>query len=330
MRRELPSHPHIEHLKKQAKDLVDGHRRAEAEALDRIIRHLPAFARLSPDEAARAPFALHDAQSTIAREYGFASWSDLRAEVQRRASPAVPDSLLRAMAGRPLPGDVTAALQEAWDARGPALAPSRASLPLLALRDALLTPGAVAPIRVARPASLAAVAAAMAAPPSLIAVITQRDTAVEVPRLEDLHPVGCVATVKKRVDSQPGVYVVLEGQWWAELEVLEESTDGDCARAVVHPCDAGDDLTEPERAALFDSLRERAHALARGMPQPERVVALVDSVRTLERLSDLIVANLPVPVEDKVRYASRPTLRDRLRAAIALCDAMIAASAAPR
>ena len=82
MRHELPAHPHIDHLKKQAKDLLDGHKSAEREALERIVVHLPAFARLSVEEAAKAPFALHDAQSTVAREHGFASWNELREEVE--------------------------------------------------------------------------------------------------------------------------------------------------------------------------------------------------------------------------------------------------------
>ena len=101
MRHELPRHPHIDHLKKQAKDLLDGHRRGDAEALARIVASLPAFARVSEKDAARAPFALHDAQSVVAREYGFPSWRELRAEIERRGSQGVPDSLLRALAGTP-------------------------------------------------------------------------------------------------------------------------------------------------------------------------------------------------------------------------------------
>jgi hypothetical protein len=91
----------------------------------------------------------------------------------------------------------------------------------------------------------------------------------------------------------------------------------------VHPFEVGGEMADAERDDLVDSLRQRAHLLARAMPQPERVVALVDSIRVPARLSDLIVANLPCPVDDKARYAAEPTLRDRLRAAIALCDAQL-------
>jgi hypothetical protein len=66
--RQLPSKPNLEHLKSQAKDLLDAHRRGEPEAFSRIRAAVPAFAHMSDEALARAPFALHDAQSAIARE----------------------------------------------------------------------------------------------------------------------------------------------------------------------------------------------------------------------------------------------------------------------
>jgi hypothetical protein len=329
MRRELPNHPHIDHLKKQAKDLLDAHKRGETDALERIVTHLPAFARLTTEQARAAPFALHDAQSAIARECGFASWNELRAEVERRASRAVPDSILRAIAGRPLPPDVRAGLVEVWDARGPAEPPPEdrsVGLPLLAFRGAVLTPGAVAPIHVARASSIAAIEAAMDEPSPRIAVLTQRDAATDDPGAADLHPVGCVAVVKKRIATEVGVFIIVEGQWWAELETLTPAGDPLYPVAKVRPFRVHEDLGEDDRNALVASLRERTHVLARGMPQPDRVTALVDSIRAPDRLADLVVANLPGPVEDKLGYACRPTLGGRLRAAIAMCDALITAS----
>jgi hypothetical protein len=331
MRRELPNHPHIDHLKKQAKDLLEAHQRGEVEALERIVLFLPAFARLSPEEAARAPFALHDAQSTLAREYGFPSWKDLRAEVERRGSSAVPDAVLRALMGKPLPAAVTAAISAAWEGRGASVPPpeGRVVLPLVAMRGAMLSPGAVAPIHVARASSMAAIDAALASTPPLLAVVAQRDATVEEPDLADLHAVGCVATVKSRVPAEAGTFIVVEGQWWVALDEVTPAREERRAwsTATVHAIEVSEDLADEERDALVGKLRERATALAQRMPQPERVVALVNSIRVPVRLSDLIVANLPCALDDKARYASETTLRDRLEAAIALCDAQLAAVA---
>ena len=59
------------------------------------------------------------------------------------------------------------------------------------------------------------------------------------------------------------------------------------------------------------------------MPQPERVAALIDSIRRPAGLADLVVANLPCPLEEKARYAALRSLGERLRAAIALCEAQL-------
>jgi len=79
--RKLPDRPNLEQLKKQAKSLLNDAQAGDSDALARF-RALPAFsaaAAISPHA-----LALHDAQSVIAREYGFTSWNALRDEVEAR------------------------------------------------------------------------------------------------------------------------------------------------------------------------------------------------------------------------------------------------------
>ena len=80
----LPERPNLEQLKKQAKSLLHAARAADATALERF-RLLPAFARKTLAERSAAGLALHDAQSVIAREYGFESWNALREHVEERS-----------------------------------------------------------------------------------------------------------------------------------------------------------------------------------------------------------------------------------------------------
>jgi len=80
----LPERPNLEQLKKQAKSLLHAAQANEAVALQRFAA-LPAFARMSAAERAALTYALHDAQSVIAREHGFASWNALREEVEARS-----------------------------------------------------------------------------------------------------------------------------------------------------------------------------------------------------------------------------------------------------
>ncbi len=81
----LPERPNLGHLKKQAKDLLALYRSGEPAAFARLRDALPAAAG-KDDEAIRAlGLRLHDAQSAIAREYGFASWAELDAFVAARS-----------------------------------------------------------------------------------------------------------------------------------------------------------------------------------------------------------------------------------------------------
>jgi ankyrin repeat protein len=74
----LPDRPSLGHLKKQAKDLIRLYRNRDPDAIARFRRALPAAAGGTDDQIASREFRLHDAQSCVAREYGFASWMDLR------------------------------------------------------------------------------------------------------------------------------------------------------------------------------------------------------------------------------------------------------------
>jgi ankyrin repeat protein len=81
----LPDRANSDHLKKQAKDLLRLYRGGDADAVSRFGRALPAALTLSGDEIAARGFRLHDAQSCVAREYGFSSWAELMTTVEARS-----------------------------------------------------------------------------------------------------------------------------------------------------------------------------------------------------------------------------------------------------
>jgi hypothetical protein len=56
----LPDNPNLDHLRRQAKDLLAGLRDSDPHA------------------------SLADAQASLAEQYGFRTWTDLKAEVDRR------------------------------------------------------------------------------------------------------------------------------------------------------------------------------------------------------------------------------------------------------
>ncbi|MEO3748192.1 phosphotransferase [Plantactinospora sp. B5E13] len=80
----LPDNPHLDHLRQQAKDLLAGLRDVEPTA------------------------SLADAQASLARQYGFRTWTALKAEVDRRRgrSDVAAPALARALADRYRLGEV--------------------------------------------------------------------------------------------------------------------------------------------------------------------------------------------------------------------------------
>ncbi len=110
----LPNRPDIDQLKRQAKELLAAYRRGAPEAVDRFRKALPAAAGSRHDAIVALKLRLHDAQSCIAREHGFASWADLRAFVEavrmhERDPAALPLAFLRLVYSSDIAGGMTRA-----------------------------------------------------------------------------------------------------------------------------------------------------------------------------------------------------------------------------
>src|SRR6266478_7338852 len=88
--RRLPSNPNLDHLKYQAKDLLRDHVGRDLGVAQRIREFHPRFNRATDTEIFDTQLSLGDAQLTIAREYGFPSWTRLKQHVEK---PAVSDRL---------------------------------------------------------------------------------------------------------------------------------------------------------------------------------------------------------------------------------------------
>src|SRR5215468_9142201 len=71
----LPDRPSLESLRKQAKKLARDVAKGDDEAVARVRTQIPNV---------DMPLTQRNAQLVIAREYGFAGWQDLTAEVSKR------------------------------------------------------------------------------------------------------------------------------------------------------------------------------------------------------------------------------------------------------
>ncbi|HEY2499224.1 MAG TPA: ankyrin repeat domain-containing protein [Candidatus Angelobacter sp.] len=78
----LPARPSLEQYKKQAKELLQACRAAEAEAVSRMKASHPGFNSLPDNEFQNSKIVLADAQLVIAREHGFEGWSKFAKRVE--------------------------------------------------------------------------------------------------------------------------------------------------------------------------------------------------------------------------------------------------------
>jgi uncharacterized protein (TIGR03067 family) len=79
----LPARPNLEHLRQQAKVLLQAMREGDAPTARMFIEHLPDARGLETEAVRQAGFRLADAQLVIARRTGFGSWPALARHVQQ-------------------------------------------------------------------------------------------------------------------------------------------------------------------------------------------------------------------------------------------------------
>ena len=79
----LPPNADLKHLKHQAKDLLNARTERDSQSAQRIREFHPRFKHATDSAIFDARFSLADAQLSIARERGFASWPKLKRRVDK-------------------------------------------------------------------------------------------------------------------------------------------------------------------------------------------------------------------------------------------------------
>ena len=197
----------------------------------------------------------------------------------------------------------------------PAPNPVQAELPadvliLVAVRDAVLFPGAVIPLAATRQATIEALQTA-ARESRHVAVVLQRDPAVESPAFTDLHGIGTEARLLRYITAPDGTHhAILQGT--GRVRLLS-AADG-LPYAAVHV----ERIPEPdadgaEIAARAHQLRERALETLRLIEQvPPDLVATVQNVEPAGLLADLVTGLLDLTAAEKQEILETVDLGPRL------------------
>ncbi len=188
-----------------------------------------------------------------------------------------------------------------------------ATLPILPLKNSVLFPYVLMPLSVGRPASLAAVEAALATEEKEIAILTQRDASIESPGQDDLFPIGTRAIIKKMARPRGDlIEVIAQGTDRVVLIKVDQTEPylrGRLSEAPL-PQERGAEVEALHRAVM--ELAAKAISLANPQSSVELSQLLEDSGDPL-KLVYLIGSMLSLELEKEQALLQAETVLDALR-----------------
>jgi ATP-dependent Lon protease len=187
------------------------------------------------------------------------------------------------------------------------------TLPVLPLKSAVLFPYLLMPLSAGRPASIAAVEAALASESKEILVFTQRDADLDLPGKDDLYSIGTKAVIRKMNRSGEGhLELMVLGMERVTLLKIDSSEPFLKGRAV--PLALPDDKG-PEIEALQGALVELAgEALTLAQPNtPQELRGLLASNEDPLRLTFVLAAMFSLDAEKSQSLLEAPTRAEALR-----------------
>ncbi len=190
--------------------------------------------------------------------------------------------------------------------------PATLSLPVLPLKNTVLLPYMFMPLSVGRPASRAAVEAALTTEEKALLIVAQRDAANEQPGLSDLLPVGVRAVIKKMNRNPEGIELLVQGIERVRLLESEQAEPFLKVRVQRLPDpDGGGDETEALARAMA-SAAGRVLQLAR--PDAEIDVSqLAAQAGSPLRLAYLLASMLGLDMDKEQALLEADKLDDVLR-----------------
>jgi ATP-dependent Lon protease len=185
------------------------------------------------------------------------------------------------------------------------------NLPILALRNAVLFPGAVMPVVIGRGKSIKLLESLGDRRAAVVGVVAQKDKSVDNPKPDELYWSGCTGQLIKVLRNGAETYhVVIRGvdrfkitgvvqedpYLSADVELLSEKDDAD-----------------PQIQALVHSVRDTAIELVNMVPElPINAADLQENFEHPARLVYLLLTHLGVTVEEKVDVLQAPNLQEML------------------
>jgi ATP-dependent Lon protease len=164
-------------------------------------------------------------------------------------------------------------------------------LPVLAVRETVIYPGALLPVTVGRPSSLALVQSL--GENRLIAVISQLDPRVEAPGPDDLYQIGTLCVMHKSI-KVPRDNLLLFCEGIARIRTLGYTSTEPFLRAKIERISEQEPEITPEIEALRQNVLSLFQQIVSASPNlSDELASNAASISEAGRLADYVAGNLP-------------------------------------
>ena len=194
----------------------------------------------------------------------------------------------------------------------------RYTLPAITLRGMAVLPEMVVHFDVSREKSITALEAAMEGEQNIF-LITQKDAAIEEPRMEDLYTTGTVAKIKQivKLQKEQVIRVLVEGKFRAHLEEMIKSEPYYEAEVLILEEDSQMDLIEEEAALTYLKSVLNEYAQINKQVSQEMVLRFNDLTK-LSKLVTSLCNEIPFEYRDRQKLLEATDLKSRYEILAAL------------
>lgn len=171
-------------------------------------------------------------------------------------------------------------------------------LPILPLRNTVLFPGVVFPITLGRDKSIKLIKDAYKTTKT-IGVVSQKDSKIEDPSIEDLHQIGTMAHIVKMIRMPDGnTTAIIQGK--RKFQIKEFTTTEPYFKATVESEAEGKYKSDKNFKALLSSVKELATQIVELSPNiPTEANFALKNIDSPNFLINFIASNLNVDIEEK-------------------------------
>ena len=199
------------------------------------------------------------------------------------------------------------------------------TLPILALRNAVIFPGTVFPVTVGREKSVRLVSEAEQKE-LWIGAVPQTDLTVEDPTQADLYRFGTVCKVLKTLEMPDGsLTAILQGVHLLKLEKVVSTEPYITARVSFPEEGLPEGADEKELKVLGDSIKEKAAQVVKGSSYaPKEAVAALRSIESFHFLVNFVATSIEVEnFQERVALLSLADIYERALELLKLLDAQL-------